>query len=215
MGLRYFDKVVIMTAGRFTEMEVVLRAELQQHGVPFFMVRTKVDIDCWNNQSDNGMDEGATVAAILEDLKQNHNVENPYLISNRDDKAHDMPRLLQDLFPGLQKRLDPMAPDFQPGAAWGENWVLPEVLPEAVAGIQGRWSDNRGTVYLIQGATAHVTRADGRAAIVELFEANGQVSWCNHWIIDEAQVRNATTKGELRWAPVSPGRAPLVWWWCD
>jgi len=216
MGLRYFDKVVIMTAGRFTETEVVLRAELQQHGVPFFMVRTKVDIDCWNNQTDNAMDEGATVAAILEDLKQNHNVENPYLISSRDDKAYDIPRLLQDLFPGVQRRLDPMAPAFQPGAGvWGENWILPEVLPEVVAGIQGRWCDHYGAFYLIQGDCAHVTLKDGRTAVVELLQTNGRVSWCNHWIIDEEQVRKAITKGELRWAPVAQGKAPLVWWWCD
>jgi len=216
MGLRYFDKVVIMTAGRFTETEVMLRAELQQHRVPFFMVRTKVDIDCWNNLTDNGMDEAATVAAILEDLKQNHNVENPYLISNRDDKAYDMPRLLQDLFPGLQRRLDPMAPAFQPGAGvWGESWVLPEALPNAVAGMQGRWRDHFGAVYLIQGVHAHVTLLDGRSAIVELSQSNGQVSWYNNWIIDEAQVRKAAMTGELRWAHVVPGKSPLVWRWCD
>jgi len=216
MGLRYFDKVIVMTAGRFTEMEVALRAELQQYSVPFFMVRTKVDIDCWNNLTDNGMDEVTTVAAISMDLKQNHKVENPYLISSRDDKAYDMPRLLQDLFPGLQRRLDPMAPAFQPGAGvWGENWVLPEILPEVVAGLQGRWRDFYGAVYLIQGAHAHVTLADGRSAIVELFRTNGQVSWCNHWVIIEAQVRQAVRTGELRWAPAVPGKAPLVWWWCD
>eukprot|EP00419_Tripos_fusus_P079720 CAMPEP_0172934562 /NCGR_PEP_ID=MMETSP1075-20121228/221075_1 /TAXON_ID=2916 /ORGANISM="Ceratium fusus, Strain PA161109" /LENGTH=536 /DNA_ID=CAMNT_0013795917 /DNA_START=101 /DNA_END=1713 /DNA_ORIENTATION=+ len=297
MGLRYFDKVVVLTAGRFTEMEVVLRAELQQHGVPFFMVRTKVDIDCWNNLTDNGMDEAATVAAILEDLKQNHNVENPYLISNRDDKAYDMPRrtkvdidcwnnltdngmdeaatvaailedlkqnhnvenpylisnrddkaydmprLLQDLFPGLQRRLDPMAPAFQPGAGvWGESWVLPEALPNAVAGMQGRWRDHFGAVYLIQGVHAHVTLLDGdqlswnflsfgavyliqgvhvhvtlmdgRSATVLLFQSNGKVSWYNNWVIDEAQMRKAAMTEELRWAPVIPGNPPLVWWWC-
>mmetsp|Transcript_31160 Transcript_31160/g.61192 ORF Transcript_31160/g.61192 Transcript_31160/m.61192 type:complete len:455 (+) Transcript_31160:62-1426(+) len=216
MGLRYFDKVVVLTAGRFTEMEVVLRAELQQHGVPFFMVRTKVDIDCWNNLTDNGMDEAATVAAILHDFKQNHSVENPYLISNRDEKAYGMPRLMQDLFPGLQRRLDPMAPAFQPGAGvWGESWVLPEILPEVLAGLQGRWRDDYGAVYLIQGACAHVTLMDGRSAIIQLVEMNGQVSWCNHWVVNEAQVRQAMMKGELRWAPVAPGSQPIVWWWYD
>merc|ERR1712050_499192 len=36
MGLRYFDKVLIVTAGRFTSTEVKLREELVRWKVPYF-----------------------------------------------------------------------------------------------------------------------------------------------------------------------------------
>eukprot|EP00747_Dinoflagellata_sp_TGD_P021404 gnl/TRDRNA2_/TRDRNA2_128466_c0_seq2.p1 gnl/TRDRNA2_/TRDRNA2_128466_c0~~gnl/TRDRNA2_/TRDRNA2_128466_c0_seq2.p1 ORF type:complete len:356 (+),score=75.22 gnl/TRDRNA2_/TRDRNA2_128466_c0_seq2:121-1188(+) len=50
MGLRYLDKVLITTAGRFTETEIKLREELERHGVPYLIVRTKIDVDIFNNK---------------------------------------------------------------------------------------------------------------------------------------------------------------------
>ena len=41
MGLRYFDRVVVVSAQRFTETEVALRGELERHGVPYCLVRSK------------------------------------------------------------------------------------------------------------------------------------------------------------------------------
>jgi len=45
MGIRYFDVVVLMTATRFTEAELMLVKELQKWKVPFFLVRNKTDSD--------------------------------------------------------------------------------------------------------------------------------------------------------------------------
>lgn len=45
MGLAHFDLVVIVTASRFTETELLLATELRRQGVPFCLVRNKVDLD--------------------------------------------------------------------------------------------------------------------------------------------------------------------------
>jgi len=45
MGIRHFDLVVLLTATRFTEAEMLLMQELKRWRVPFFLVRTKVDSD--------------------------------------------------------------------------------------------------------------------------------------------------------------------------
>merc|ERR1712232_1482159 len=98
MGLRYFDSVLIVTAGRFTSTEVALRAELEQHRVPYFMVRTKVDIDVWNNNLDNGVNEAGTLRQIRDDLQKN-GTDRPYLISSREVEKYDMQNLQCDAFP--------------------------------------------------------------------------------------------------------------------
>lgn len=45
MGIRHFDVVLLLTATRFTEAEMMLMQELKRWRVPFFLVRTKVDSD--------------------------------------------------------------------------------------------------------------------------------------------------------------------------
>eukprot|EP00930_Biecheleria_cincta_P085323 TRINITY_DN74716_c0_g1_i1.p1 TRINITY_DN74716_c0_g1~~TRINITY_DN74716_c0_g1_i1.p1 ORF type:complete len:499 (+),score=69.91 TRINITY_DN74716_c0_g1_i1:141-1637(+) len=53
MGIRHFDLVVLITATRFTEAELMLMDELRRWKVPFFLVRSKIDIDveaCFDNE---------------------------------------------------------------------------------------------------------------------------------------------------------------------
>eukprot|EP00928_Gymnodinium_smaydae_P096122 TRINITY_DN8425_c0_g2_i1.p1 TRINITY_DN8425_c0_g2~~TRINITY_DN8425_c0_g2_i1.p1 ORF type:complete len:460 (+),score=94.74 TRINITY_DN8425_c0_g2_i1:184-1563(+) len=218
MGLRYFDKVVIVTAGRFTSTEVALRAELQEHKVPFCMVRTKVDIDVYNNLQDNGMQEQATLNQIVEDMRSTHAVERPYLVSLRDPQAYDMPALMGDLFPSQRNKLDPFAPSFCPSApAWNEPWAMPLALSPTVAGLQGRWYDAYGAVYLVQGKEAHVTLREGQAAVVQLVEGqNESLWWTKRWYIDGKSVAKAAYTKELRWTPKNIRHdKPLIWWWSD
>ncbi|CAE7943710.1 GABA-TP3 [Symbiodinium necroappetens] len=96
MGLRYFDEVVVVTAGRFTEMEEALRGELERHGVPYRMVRTKVDQDIANNKEDNFVEKQETLRQIREDLEKTHKVETTslYLVSSRDQDDFDMMALV-------------------------------------------------------------------------------------------------------------------------
>lgn len=216
MGLRYFDKVLICTAGRFTSTEVALRAELERHDVPFLMVRTKVDIDVWNNHEDNGLDEKATVAQIRDDLKDNHCVACAYLVSSRDVDSYDMPLLVQELFPGLKRQMDASAPSFCPSApAWNDAWAMPVVFSSVLAGLQGRWYDGYQAVYLVQGAQVHVTLSQGQRAVVPLTESQGKVWWCSRWFVSDDSLTKARRRAELRWSPTLQGDQPLIWWWSD
>merc|ERR1719409_931046 len=99
MGLRYFDSVLIVSAGRFTTTEIALRAELEKHHVPLLLVRTKVDIDIYNNFEDNKLSEEATLQSIRQDLNQVHDVSRPYLVSSHDPDKYDLPDLIRDAFP--------------------------------------------------------------------------------------------------------------------
>jgi len=216
MGLRYFDKLLICTAGRFTSTEVELRAEMDRHKVPFYMVRTKVDIDVWNNQEDNGCDEKATLNLIRDDLTNNHAVESVFLVSSREPELYDMPQLVAELFPGMRRQMDASAPSFCPSApAWNDAWAMPVMFSTVMAGLQGRWYDGYSAVYLVQGGQVHVTLSQGQRAIVPLTENNGRVWWCSRWFINEESVVKARRRSELRWSPTQPSDQPLVWWWSD
>jgi len=215
MGLRYFDKVLICTAGRFTETEIKLRAELEKHSVPFYMVRTKVDIDALNNREDNGQPENATCEQIREDLRRNHSVPDVYLISSRDPESYDMPKLLKELFPGMNREMDPNAAAFVPMApAWNDPWAMPVIFSAVVAGLQGRWHDNFGATYVVQGNEVHITLS-GQYSLVPLVEMNGCVWWLGRWYVNEQSVHKARRRAELCWAPLAPQDVPVLWKWAD
>jgi len=220
MGLRYFDSVLIVSAGRFTSTEVELRKELELHGVPFLIVRTKCDIDVWNNHMDNKLSEEETVKSIRDDLQQQHGVQKAYLVSSRegDRDLYDMPNLMRDAFPGLKKVLDANAPVFEPGdtSGWGDAWALPSNSSTLISGIQGQWADRYdGCLYTVDGSEVHVTLPDGRAAIVTLTEDARGIWWNNRWCIEMSSVAKARQSGELRWAPSDLTMKPLVWRWAE
>jgi len=227
MGLRYFDEVVVVTAGRFTEMEEALRGELERHGVPYRMVRTKVDQDIANNKEDNFVEKQETLKQIREDLEKTHKVETTslYLVSSRDQDDFDMPRLLADLFPGLKRQLDPDAPVFCPAgttqaaqvhsapSAWTDAWALPPALSVALSGLQGGWCDAHRCMYLVQNDRCHITLSSGQYTVVPLSQDTRAVWWMQRWYVDEEAVLKARRKGELRWKPTNSQDQPLVWWY--
>merc|ERR1712066_484222 len=43
MGIRYFDVVIIITADRFTEAELMLKQEMERWKVPHLCIRNKMD----------------------------------------------------------------------------------------------------------------------------------------------------------------------------
>lgn len=220
MGLRYFDCVLIVSAGRFTSTELRLKEELEHHQVPYHMVRTKVDLDIWNNQLDNGTDEAATMKVIREDLKESHGIENPYLVSSRDPDLYEMPNLMRNVFPGLKRSLDPNAPSFCPSApSWNQAWAMPVAYSAIVTGIQGRWIDEYSARYLVQGTSAHVTLPTGQTAVITLRECPGDLPtlyWCDRWFVNSVQVAQARSSRQMQWQPMMPGKDPaLIWFWCD
>eukprot|EP00434_Breviolum_minutum_P003416 symbB.v1.2.003006.t1/scaffold113.1/size324549/4 len=229
MGLRYFDRVVVVSAGRFTEMEVALRAELDRHSVPYYMVRTKVDQDIANNKEDNFVEKQETLKQIREDLEKKHNVDTNslYLVSSRDPDDYDFPRLLADLFPGLKRQMDPHAPAFCPAgtsgyqaghlapSAWNDAWAMPPALSLVLSGLQGGWCDEYGCTYLVQNDCCHVTLRSSHYTLVPLSQDGlGSVWWLQRWYVDEEAIRKARRSRELRWMPKQPQDQPLTWWFC-
>mmetsp|Transcript_7355 Transcript_7355/g.16069 ORF Transcript_7355/g.16069 Transcript_7355/m.16069 type:complete len:460 (-) Transcript_7355:36-1415(-) len=218
MGLRYFDKVIIVAAGRFTETELELTKELEEYKIPFFMVRTKVDIDIINNKEDNDLAEEATLEQIRRDLQEKHAVSNPYLVSSRDHRIYDFPRLVKDVFPGEQLRLDPNAATFVPSGQdlqWEEPWALPCVYSVPLAGLQGRWQDEYSSQYMIQGSQVHVVY-HGQYCILPLRETPTSVVWHDgRWQVDAQSITQARKSMRLTWKPIPPQKQPLVWWWLD
>jgi hypothetical protein len=216
MGLRYFDSVVIITAGRFTTTEVKLRSELAEHNVPYFMVRTKVDLDVWNNRLDNSVSDEETLRLIREDLQQ-HGEDKAYLVSSRDPEKYDMQRLLCDAFPGLRKHMDSLDFIFSSDdkSGWGDTWSLPVLLSQTVSGIQGQWMcEFDGSMYIIDGTEVHVTLQSGQAGVLQLVEkAEGKVWLDRRWYVDMTSVTKARESNELRWTPVDLVLKPLVWAW--
>lgn len=211
MGLRYFDSVLVVSAGRFMETEVLLARELRDHKVPYFMVRTKLDQDVENNRKDNGAGEDATVKQIRRDL-QSRGVQHAYLVSSREPEKFDMEALLRDIFPHLETLLS-SGHDY-----WEECWALPEAFSPMVTAIQGKWSCFFHDYY-VHGLEVHITAArdDPENAVVHLWEESDRLWWqtgngTDRWFLDEEAVhefqKSSATRRVLRWKPSGD------WWKC-
>lgn len=223
MGLRYFDSVLIVTANRFTSTEVMLKEELEKYKVPYFMVRTKIDLDVWNNKEDNQLEEAVTLKNIRDELLQ-HGVSQVYLVSSREPDRYDMMALLADAFPGVRNFLDASSFLFTGGdEGWNESWSLPVLWSALVAGLQGQWRDAlEDLLYVVDGTDVHITReSDGQTASIVLVEHNvkdgayvNSVWLQNTWYVEMQSIGKARETGELRWIPADISDKPRVWRWC-
>jgi len=96
MGIRYFDVVVLMTATRFTEAELMLVKELRRWEVPFFLVRNKTDADVQSEiEEEEDMEDGPlsekrkseveveTIETIKEYFRNELNLDTVYCISTK------------------------------------------------------------------------------------------------------------------------------------
>merc|ERR1712217_616741 len=94
MGIRHFDLVVLLTASRFTEAELMLMEELRCWKVPYFLVRSKIDFDIEAEIEDRGEEcsigedaavqiEEQTIASIKDFFRSTHGQEEIYCISAR------------------------------------------------------------------------------------------------------------------------------------
>jgi len=90
------DVLVVVTSGRFMETENAILEEVKDRDLPWFFVRTKLDLDIANNIRDNGFSPEKTEESIREDLRRK-GVEDAYLIDARSAGEHDFPRLIADL----------------------------------------------------------------------------------------------------------------------
>jgi len=215
MGLRYFDSVLIVTAGSFTTMEQGLQVELQLHSVPFFMVRTKIDMDIWNNKLDNNCTEEQTLREIRQEL-QRRGIHRPYLVSCREPDRYDLRCLLGEALPGLKRHLDALDFMFCPtsGDSLSSGWVVSSAFSATLARIQGHWIDPEDlSSWIVEGSEVHVTRQDCQAAVFPLEEAGSLVWIFGHWFIDLQTADRARDSSMLQWLPASQDCHPLTWHW--
>uniref|UniRef100_A0A7S2TRG9 IRG-type G domain-containing protein n=1 Tax=Lotharella oceanica TaxID=641309 RepID=A0A7S2TRG9_9EUKA len=95
MGIKYFDLVTVIAAGRYTETDLTLMKEMARNNVPFFAVRTKIDLEIENAEWDMGMSEAETMDVIREDLRMNTGLPDDriFLLSSREPDKYDFPKL--------------------------------------------------------------------------------------------------------------------------
>jgi len=207
MGLRYLDSVIIVTAGRFTQTEVQLMHALSEFKVPYHMVRTKVDIDVMNNLQDNSVSEPESVSKMRKFLREQHGIENTFLVSLRDVNKYDFQKLVAAVFPCLAE---------QPalGQGWDDAWALPEVYGPVVEAIQGTWKDSKGNSYIVKAKAVHVTNFLLGCSETSLKELpDGSVEWCEGYGIDSSSITLFRSTEKLTWTPKPshPKLQPLEW----
>lgn len=96
MGIRHYDIVVLVTASRFTQAELMLVEELKRWSVPFFLVRAKIDIDVQAEVDELEESEGVelgerrrrlieaqTITKIKDFFGAHHGLQQVYCISAR------------------------------------------------------------------------------------------------------------------------------------
>lgn len=212
VGLCYFDRVVIVSAGRFTSAEIELRAELEAKCVPHFMVRTKADIDLWNNEKDNQLEPAETLAQIRENLVQ-RGIPRVYILSSREPDKYDFPEFQEDVLAGLDQK-DGLGDPKINEAGWAEPWALPEAYSPALSGLQGHWDGPDDLCLIVQGLRVHVTTSGGCAEMALREEADGKIWWMSQWWVDKIAVANCYEDKktcELRWTSTDSQQKPMIW----
>jgi len=79
MGLRYFDMVILVVNQRVFENDVMVVSHLQKYGVPFIIVRTKMDQDVQNVEDEEG-DIDQVFRDIREDLAKKFDVSESLIL---------------------------------------------------------------------------------------------------------------------------------------
>merc|ERR1712013_910710 len=90
MGLRYFDLVFIVSAARWKEHDKLLMKELERHKVPFFVLRTKVDLDIDSNYDDNGIKPKETLELLRKECRE-AGLDNVFFITKKKKELESHP----------------------------------------------------------------------------------------------------------------------------
>jgi hypothetical protein len=111
LGLRYFDGVILVVHQRLTENDKELSAALKGFGVPFFVVRTKVDRDIEDGLRDNEAPAETTIRDLRAELTEfGFESDDLFMVSsvNTTDPRLDLQKLIYALARGLNRN-SPMA----------------------------------------------------------------------------------------------------------
>ena len=84
MGLKFFQGVVVLSAGVMTEITVQMVEDLKEHQIPFVFARTKIDETVEHEEHDNGRSLEETMERALQEVMcLGVNESDVYLISSR------------------------------------------------------------------------------------------------------------------------------------
>ena len=105
-----YDTFLILVGQRVTDLELQLAAKIKSMKKPFFLVRTKIDVDENNakrksNPDIRGLE--AKIRAYYEDKMKNHGITDAkvFLISNYDWDEWDFPTLIEAIVENLPENL--------------------------------------------------------------------------------------------------------------
>lgn len=102
MGLRHLSFVMIVSAGRWTERTLEIIARAKTCGVPYRVVRTKVDLDLKNELEDNDTPPEDTLTILREEAKE-VGISDVYFVTakrgeySKNINYYDNHRLLEDV----------------------------------------------------------------------------------------------------------------------
>jgi len=133
MGIRHFDMVVLMTASRFIEAELMLVEELKAWGVPFFLVRSKIDVDVQSQIEDEGLEceigedecvehTQRTMTGIKEYFKSEYDLEPVYCISSRGKFREDFDFLRLEADMEAAVRSQRIVKESEVSPLWDGRW---------------------------------------------------------------------------------------------
>ena len=110
VALKDYDTFLLLSAGRFTQNDFELANKVRATKKSFFFVRTKIDIDVWNNKKKKGIEEDVTLSVIREGCLaslRSFGADNEvvFLISNDEPTKWDFARLTAAILDGLPVRL--------------------------------------------------------------------------------------------------------------
>ena len=106
VGLETYDTFLILSAGRFTENDLLLVKKVRAMEKSFFFVRTKIDQDVWNEKKRKGIEEDVTLSVIRKDCLENltelgSDDEDVFLICTDEPAKWDFVRLAGAMLDGL------------------------------------------------------------------------------------------------------------------
>jgi len=97
LGISYFDLVIVVSSRRITEIDKMLVSELQHARVPYFVVRTKMDIDVKNDHLDFARQEEETMNIVRKSLLENDVIAS-FLVSPRRPTKFELHQLCLNIY---------------------------------------------------------------------------------------------------------------------
>lgn len=103
LGLLYYDVILIVCSRRVMQGVVQLIRELSRQDVPYFVVRTKIDIDVRCEESDHMLTESEALQVVRKGLLD-RGFESVFLVSARNPEKYDLQRLVASLMASVVAR---------------------------------------------------------------------------------------------------------------